>query len=72
MNDCGYGALVDWRDLGIRFRRLGYGPSAVARALNVPTSTAQKWFEGSEPGYTNGMLLVRLYATLEVRVYATA
>lgn len=71
MDGCvnGRGELVDWRALGIRFRQLGYGTSDVARALNLPVSTVNSWFNyGIEPRYSNGALLVGMYRGLEAKL----
>jgi hypothetical protein len=62
----GLGSMVDWSEIGLSLRRLGYGPSAVARALNLPPRTVLSWFnEGCEPRYSNGVMLIRLYSRLE-------
>jgi hypothetical protein len=65
-SETGLGELVDWSEIGLSFRRIGYGPSAVARALNLPVGTVRSWFnEGCEPRYSNGMMLIALYSRLE-------
>lgn len=62
MDTNGRGEMVDWCELGIKFRQLGYGSSDVARALNLPWSTVNDWFIlGKEPRYSSGALLLGLY-----------
>lgn len=66
--DGGVGEVVDWRELGIKFRQLGYGTSDVARALNVHWSTVHSWFnDGVEPRYSSGVVLLGLYRRCERR-----
>lgn len=66
--DGGLGQTVDWRELGTRFRQLGYGTSSVARALNLPFSTVDSWFnDGVEPRYSSGVVVLGLFRRLERR-----
>lgn len=59
----GLGIEVDWREIGLEFRRAGWGASRVARVLNLPRETIRWWFRtGAEPGYTDGLCLLRLHA----------
>lgn len=63
INDRGLGLTVDWREVGLDLRRAGFGPSMVARVLNLPRGTVRAWFEdNNEPSYTCGLYLIRLHA----------
>lgn len=63
LGDRGLGMLINWQQIGLEFRRAGFGPSYIAKALNIPRETVRSWFERNvEPGYTDGHYLVRLHA----------
>lgn len=63
VNDRGLGLSVNWREIGMDFRRAGFGTSKVARALNLPQQTVDTWFNRNrEPFYTDGLMLLRLHA----------
>lgn len=55
--------LVDWRMIGIEFRRKGWTTAAIARELNVPWSTVKNWFgpDGKDPRRLNAERCLELY-----------
>lgn len=62
----GRGDLVDWKEIGIRFRQMGYTLSDVARAMNEPVSNVHGWlYRGVQPRYDKGVLLLGIYNRLE-------
>lgn len=66
--DRGLGIEVDWREIGMEFRRAGWGTTQVARLLNLPRENVRMWFErGAEPGYINGLCLLRLHSAVVCR-----
>lgn len=60
----GMGESVEWPEILLDLRRHGFGVVRVAEALNLPRQTVQSWQDGTEPRYTNGLMLVRLYLSV--------
>jgi hypothetical protein len=60
--------LVDWAKVCMELRRHGFGSARVAAELNVSQSSAYRWFQGSEPSYSEGARLLHLYAVHVLKV----
>lgn len=60
----GMGRMVDWAELLLELRKLGWSTTRVARTLNLPETTVASWMDrrSCEPRFSSGLMLIRLHA----------
>ncbi len=72
LNGKGFGLTIDFCAIGEEFKASGWSAGRVALVLNQPRQTVERWFDGSQPRYTDGLVLIRLYAhVVELRTQPT-